>query len=289
MPTALLDFEHELMTEGGAASLLFGKIDRTRSPYWTMEHPAINGGDDTYGDVPLEREDGVAFGEDYAGAKTVTFELQVDTKNATNPHVANADALERLEAAWTNPLWRSQSGAVAVLRSRMVPGRVRRAYGRPRRYAETVGRLHHKGLSSVVCDFVVGDGKWYDDVEQSKTIPAVVSSTNTHSITVAGTQETWPVITINGPVVWPTLFIGPWVVGFPITLGVGQSITIDPRPWVRTILRNDGANLAGEVMPATPPMRKMYLPPGTYGVRLSCLSHFGGSATIRWRSAYKRW
>lgn len=285
MPTALLDFQHELVTEGGVSSLVFGKAGTT---YLTTEHPQIVGGDSRFGDVDLEREDGTAFGEDYTSGKSVVFELGVDTTRAANPHVAGADALEVLESAWRDPKWREHSDAVAVLRSRAVPGRTRRCYGRPRRYEETTSRASHKGYSTAIADFALQDGKWYDDAEQSKTVQRGSLFAAPGSITVGGSQRTWPVIVLNGPLVNPIVTVGDWALGLTATISAGQSVTLDPRPWVRTMLRSDGANMAGARTASTPPLRKCYLNPGVHLFAL--LANSGtGNATIRWRSAWSRW
>lgn len=307
MPTVLADFEHELLPGTGGAGIVFGKVGST---YFTTEHPQITGGDDRFGDVDLEREDGVGFGEDYSSGKTIAFDIGVATwDEGLNAHEAGADALENLEREWKNPIYRTRATAYAMLRSRAVPGRTRVAYGRPRRYAEATNRLTHKGFSTVLCDFQTIDGRWYDDVEDSNTsnlvqpptggfkspikAPIVTSPPAVsvgRSITVGGTVPTWPVVEIYGPISQPVVTLGPLVIAFTGQLLDGESVTFDPRPWSRTVLRNDGASFAGKLGYQTPPLRLCSLPPGEHAFNLAGNDETGtASATVRWRNAYSRW
>lgn len=288
MPTALRDFEHELTDEAGTRSLVFGKIG---TPYYTLEHPQITGGDERYGDVDLEGEDGIVFGEDFSGGKTVTFDLAVDTTQEASPHVAGADALDRLESAWKHPGYRNGAQKYAVLRSRAVPGRTRCAYGRPRRYAEVTSRASHRGYSTVACDFQTFDGKWYDDTPRSKSVPHLQNGGIAY-LTVGGTTATWPIIKMHGP--WTA---GAWFLmgghrqllfRETVSIPAGYVVTYDSRPWKRTILGSDGANFAGLLLPSSPLMRDMALDPGAYQV-----AYLAGSlsayAEVEWRDAYNRW
>lgn len=306
MPTALLDFQHELLPNTGGPGLVFGKVG---TPYFTMEHPQITAGDDRFGDVDLEREDGIVFGEDYAGGKTILFELGVQTWNNANPHLAGADALEVLEQTWRSSAYRSSPTKHAVLRSRAVPGRTRIAYGRPRRYSEATSRLSHRGFSTVLCDFQTIDGKWYDEIEQTQTVKLTFKSSGgfkspiktpirteppavaiTRDVVVQGTVPAWPVITINGPVTDAVATLGPLSLVFKGQLLAGESMTFDPRPWSRGVLRQDGANLAGQIGFDTQPMRQFQLPPGTHAFGFLGFDSSGTStATVSWRNAYTRW
>lgn len=280
MPTALLDFQHELLADGSAGGLVFGRAGTT---YVTLEPPQIVPGDGRYGDTDDDREDGTAFGEDYLSGKTVAFEIGVDTTDTANPHADNADALEDLEDAWYDPAMRS-NGAIAVLRSRAVPGRTRRAYGRPRRFADTTSRLTHRGYSTVVADFQTRDGKWYDDEPQSITM---TSGFLVQSVVIGGRVSTWPVMTFRGPLTNPLVRVGDYVMSIAADIPTGMTVVYDPRPWKRTVLRSDGANYAGKVTPGSPPMKSLRLRPGV--ARMGLLSAGGGSLDIEWRPAYSRW
>jgi hypothetical protein len=305
MATVLLEDQHEVINEDESVSLVFGTAD---TGYLTTTYPVINGGDDRSGDVGRVREDGLSLGEDYKGGKTVSFEVSVLTDGEADPTLAGSDALATFEAVWRNQKFRNSSTAYAVLRS-VVGGRTRRAYGRPRRYDEVVGNLTKKGVTPVVCDFLVPDGTWYDDLEDSQAFSITPPSTsglvaplvtplttttisvNAVGMTVGGKLPTWPVITIHGPVINPMLrFNDDLTVGMNVTLAAGESITVDPRPWRRVVLRNDGANLAGSLTWETPPMRRMKLDPGVYDVSMSGVDATGTSwCSVTWRSAYPRW
>lgn len=294
MPTELADYQHELVADDTVNGLVFGRAGTT---YLTLEYPQIVPGDERFGDVDLEREDGTAMGEDYATGKSVVFEIGVDTTTAeTDRHAANADALEAFEQMWKNPDFRNAAGRYAILRSRAVPGRTRRAYGRPRRYAETTSRLTHRGYSTVLCDFQSFDGKWYDDVEQTRTL--AVGETTTIPLAVAGTARTWPVVTFYGPWTTPSVTIGSLTIAFKtgVVIPEGSSVTFDPRPWQRTVTRNDGASWAGKLDATTPPMRKCDLvapdatwagQPGDYHLAVSGTGT--GRVEVRWRNAFQRW
>src|SRR5690606_20764520 len=106
------------------------------------------------------------------------------------------------------------------------------------------------------------------------------------AVIVGGDTDTWPVITIRGPVAQPSIrLVGTDVaVRLDTTLAGDRSVTIDPRPWARSVLRDDGASLAGALRGS--PLAALRLPPGQTVV------HFGGtdlsgqsSASIRWRDA----
>lgn len=305
MPSELLEHQHELTTEDESLSLVFGT---EATGYLTTTYPAIGNGDDTIGDTSRFREDGDAFGEDYLGGKTVTFEIVVLTDNEEDPHGAGAEALAEFEGIWKKRTLRDRSGKYAILRS-MVGGKLRRAYGRPRRYEEQTGSLTRKGIANLVCDFKVQDGRWYDDALSVATISiaaasdggiitpvvtpvtTIASTSETSAMTVGGKTETWPVVTFHGPVTNPRVNIGDaMTVALNDTLASGQSVTVDPRPWVRSVRRNDGASKGGKLTYDTPPLRRMLLEPGTYELTYEGIDLSGSSwASVEWRDAYSRW
>jgi hypothetical protein len=305
MPTALLEHQHEVTNEDASVSLVFGTTGTT---YLTTTQPVISGSTGTTGDVGRVREDGMSLGEDYSSGKTAAFDLAVLTDDADNPTQAGSDALSDLERLWRTPGFRNGSGKYAILRS-MVGGRTRRAYGRPRRYDEVAGNLTIKGVTPVLCDFFVPDGTWYDDDESTVTIPIIASiisglvaplvtplTTTTAVITsqggtIGGKLPTWPVITFHGPVTNPKVrFNGGLTVAINTVIASGQSVTVDTRPWQRTVLRDDGASLAGAFTWDTPPMRHMALDPGVYDITFTGQDLSGTAwCSVAWRGAYSRW
>lgn len=303
MPTELLENQHELLTADGAVSLVFGTVD---TGYLTMLYPALEAGEGTDGDVQRVREDGVAFGEDYRGGKTFTFEIAVLTDTDPDPHAAGAEALNVLEGVWTDERFRDRSSAYGVLRSNLA-GRVTRCYGRPRRYAETPGRTTPKGYTPVVADFAIADGRFYDDTEQQASVGLITPASGSlvapleaplvttaevsqeTTLTVGGSKSTWPVVTFHGPVMDPEVTIGPLKIGLKALVTTGVSVTVDPRPWVRTVTRSDGANQAGKLSYATPPLRKCTIAPGTHETVFRGIDATGTSwCEVRWRNARAR-
>lgn len=307
MPTELRKDQHELMSEDESVRLVFGTED---TGYLTTAYPGIEVMDGTTGDVQRIREDGVSFGEDFLGGTTYNFEIGVLTDRLTPPggdkERVGGDYLGALKRVWHHPRFRQRSAAYAVLRSN-VAGRTTRCYGRPRRFAGTPGNTTKKGYTPVLADFIINDGRWYDDVEQVETstlrpptdgglkAPLVAPLTTTavsrvdSVMRVYGSESTWPVVIFHGPVTDPRVSFGPFEVGIRAALAEGASVTFDPRPWMRTVIRNDGANLAGVLTPDTPPMRRCLLEPGTYqmtfrGTDLSATSW----VEVRWRNAYSQ-
>lgn len=306
MPSALLEHQHELTTEDGSVSLVFGTQDTT---YLTTSHPVITGSDGPNGDVARVREDGMALGEDFLAGKTVAFEISVLTDRADNPAQAGSDALNALEGLWRNRELRNRATKYAILRS-CIGGRTRRAYGRPRRYDEVAGNMTNRGITPVVCDFTVPDATWYDDEETELSIPLAAStgsgltsplvtplvtssvSATTAALTSGGSKPTWPVVTFHGPCADPRVrFNTGLVIALTETIAAGESITVDPRPWQRVVTQtSDGANKAGSLTYDTPPMRQMFLDPGTYEVIYTATDSSGSSwCSVKWRNAYARW
>lgn len=310
MPTYdLAPSEHEILLEDSDVSLRFGPMSGT---YVTTEYPSLDSSGDTTTDVNRLREDGVAFGEDFAGAQTVTFSLAVLTDKADgDPHTANGEALDEIESVWRDRRFRSRSAAYAVLRSHTVPGRTRRAYGRPRRFSDAQSRGSHRGISTVLCDFTVGDATWYDDAEQSASVrvPVYTGSLGFTSplktpittlkpvdawsgVSVGGKKETWLVVRFDGPCTNPVATIGDDIkVAFTGSIAAGDSVTYDPRPWKRSVLRaSDGASLAGKLTYDSTPLRMASVRPGDYDLGYSATDPTGTSVvTVSWRNAWTRW
>lgn len=103
---------------------------------------------------------------------------------------------------------------------------------------------------------------------------------------VAGLRKAWPVFTITGPVSYPRITytgLGPWV-QLITSIAAGQYATIDTRPWVRSVLRSDGASLAGYLRGST--LSGLALPAGAQTqIRYSGQDPTGTSRlTLAWRT-----
>lgn len=310
MPSSTLrDHQHEISDVNGNGGLLFGTED---TGFLTLTRPVVSGGDIRVGDVSRPQEDGDAFGRDYVGGKSFGFEIGVLTDalnglGGANPEAANLDALNRLEAVWRSEKWRRDPTKYAMLRSREA-GRTFRCYGRPRNYDEAAGTLTREGYTPVVADFKLVDGRWYADTEGSVQVtlvpsteggfiaPIIAPITTTYTtsaqnvLTVGGFTSTWMVVEFHGPVVNPRVQIGNLVIGLSGALTYDQVVTVDPRPWNRSVLRApDGAGLAGRMSSETPKMRDMLMEPGTYDVTYKGQDATGTSfVKVRWRDARTR-
>lgn len=290
------------------ASFTFGTIE---SGYYLLDPYEITYGETDAGDVPMPQEDGVRLGQDYRGQATITFEVGVDTVDDSptilGRHGANLGAVSTMLQAWDAEAVRRRFATPAVLRTTQ-GGRARRFYGRPRKPAPAGSRLTRQGYTPVVCTFVCVDSTAYDDVEQNVRIglvppdhhglvgPLTTPLTMTGEgsgkvageVTVGGTKPAWPVITINGPITNPVCdIVGRWKAGLDMTLGVGERVVIDPRPWVRTVMRNGNASVAGLLTRGTPRLKDMKLPLGRQDFVLRGTDATGSAfMTVAWRDAY---
>jgi hypothetical protein len=270
----------------------------------------------TVGDLPRPRADGMMFGRDYRGGRLVTFELTVLTAYtapavAALPElggygtVATLDELALLNRAWSGGLVRTTPGAVSRLRYRL-GGRQRVLYGRPRKFAATSGWAT-LGRVPVSATFQAIDHRFYDDVERTAVVPYIPPpaggltfpiefpwSTITVGyspgvIAVAGTEPSWLVIVIYGPIVNPavTWVGGDWTLGLNLSLLDSQFVVIDPRPWSRGVRLDGVTNVAGALTPTSPRLSELELPFGTHEIVLSGQDDTGlSSMTLAWRHAY---
>lgn len=314
MSTALREHQYELLPADDEEGLVFGTED---TGYLTLTRPQHASGELRSDDLSRPNEDGLMFSRDYVGGKSVGFEMSVltDINNGVlapptpaAAHQMNLDYLDILEGWWKDPRWRDRARALAVLRACEDGVRTWRAYGRPRRYDEVVGALTRQGYSNVVCDFQMIDDYWYSDDEfmveagliappdGGLVAPLVAPLTTTLAtdtevlVDVGGSQPTWLVVEFTGPVLNPSVRVGDIIVALTGSLAWDESVTIDPRPWVRTALRNtDGASLAGLLSRETPKMSAMKVRPGAHMVQFRGTDATGTARVrLRWRDARKR-
>lgn len=314
MPSALREHQYELAPVDGEG-LVFGTED---TGYLTLSRPIHASGDVQSSDLNRPYEDGLMFSRDFIGAKSVAFEMGVltdpnnygiDERPASVPaaHRMNLDYLDVLEGWWKDPTWRRTPRSMAMLRA-CEGGVVSRAYGRPRRYDEVVSATTRLGYSTVACDFQLVDNLWYSDeeftVEAGLMVPpdgglmaplvapltTTIESEAEMFAVVGGTRSTWLAVEFVGPVLNPSITVGGMTIGLTGQLAYDEAVTIDPRPWVRTVLRNtDGASMAGLLSRGTPPMRSMQVPPGTHVVQFRGKDNSGTArARLRWRTARSR-
>lgn len=269
-------------------------------PIVNMDAPDLGAVDIREDDADRPREDGRAFGQDFRGGRTISFELGVFGQD----EAAARTTLAALARAWRADPVRGTPGAVAELRMRHA-GRERVAYGRPRRFASNDSEIG-QGVATVVADFAVTDDVFYGTTAQIEDVtlapplgggltgvlaaPLTTTTTSDRSaaITVGGELSAWPVLTIHGPTTNPVVeVVGRWRLELRTTLAYDRAVTVDPRPWARSVLLNGGGSLAGAVTRTSPRLSAMALPPGSYEVALRGIDETGTSSVrFAWRDAY---
>lgn len=204
--------------------------------------------------------DSVMFGRDLLRGTTWNFSLFTNKDD----DVEALAALSPLVSAWRAQDVRNTPGAVLALRYQH-GGRVRRVYGRPRRWATVPGTKIITGNIGIQADFVTADALHYNDTPETVTLALTADPEGgvvfpaTFPLLFAGTEQARPglltgggdapapiVARIDGPVVGPRLEFPGWVIDLPgYNLPEGQWIDIDTNPWAMTVLRNGVSSVAG--------------------------------------------
>lgn len=249
-----------------------------------------------------------AFGRDVLGAKTwawSSFVDQVDVPSAL-------DVLEQISTAWTPEALAREPGRRTAIRYR-VGDRVRRVFGRPRRFAAPPSNLILSGYIPIDHDFQTVDSFTYDDEESSVdlslassvegggilfplTLPIVAapaSESGIYNFSVGGTARAYPVIRFNGPWTNPTLTTDDWSLTWTGSIAEGDWVEIDTRPWMLTVLNRSGASVVGGADGVGGLSKRTYLediwfaPGSSPQVRLGGIAPSGSAfATLRWRNTY---
>ena len=302
----MLDHQWQLLSGDGTVDFLFGTAD---TGVQTSRAPDLGQRDVRTRDVPLPREDGTDFGVDYENGTLLTFETNV----LTSGWAENSDLLNEFRKAWSARVLRQKHGSNAILKVQNA-GRIRRCYGRPRRFAEADGDLTHEGYTSAVCDFATYDGKFY--AEEISSMQAQIRTPDSVGLvwptdglaTVGDTffatelldpsqisttaiveTETWVWVEIHGPTTNPVVKLGDLVLALDTTIPDGMSVTLDPRPWSRGVTRSDGANLAKFLTWETPPMSEWLIEPGAHDLVYRGTDPTNTSLVVaNWREAFHR-
>jgi hypothetical protein len=256
-------------------------------------------------DLSLPSSDGIRFGKDYKAESVWAFSMHSDEMNEVDAWASVAE----LSKAWDAKETRLTSGAVLPLRYR-VAGVTRRIYGRPRRWSIVPNNLSMSGRIDIEADFTAAHPLFFDDEEQTRTLnvgsaieadsgftvpftppwsssPGNLESQST--ITVGGEEDTPLVLklTANGaPLNNPIVSVaGIFTVAINDTIEPGNPVTIDARPWARSITTAAGGGV--EVSPRVTRLSKAWLPPGSHDVIFSG-EDITSTATllISWRGAY---
>ncbi|MFG3715806.1 hypothetical protein [Micromonospora sp. NPDC047730] len=289
------DGEYELRFPG--TSVTWGPADL---PIVNMSAPDLGDAEVRDDDEDRPREDGRAFGQDFRGGRSITFELGVFGDDEAEARAT----LAGLAQAWRGDAVRRTPGAVAELRMRHA-GRERIVYGRPRRFASNETEIG-EGVALVVADFAATDDLFYGPAEHTRDVglvpplgggltgtlaaPLTTTATSDRSagVTVGGALAAWPVLTIRGPVTNPVVeVVGLWRLELRTTLAHDSTVTIDPRPWARSVLLNGGGSLAGALTRTSPRLAAMAIPPGAYEVAFRGTDATGTSSVrFAWRETF---
>lgn len=266
---------------------------------FTMSEPAA-----ATADQVMPGEDGVMMGRDYLQGRTLSWDLTINRETAA---AGQAD-WRALEGAWDARDIRLTPGAVMPVRLRVPGGSTVVAYGRPRKIAPADTTLMPVGRIGITADFSTADRHFYDDIEQEVSFGiqptigigggitwpitwpirwATPDTSNEDVVVNGGDAPTWPVITFTGPIINPTVVLGSneYTLQLVTTLAENQSVTIDTRPWVRSVVRDDGGSLAGALRGSR--LADFVLQPGTTAVAVQGVDLDGtAGGRIRWRNAY---
>ena len=248
--------------------------------------------------------DGRTFGRDYLGGPSWAWSLFTDQHDDESALLA----VKEFATVWRNESGRRTPGEVKAL-TYQINGRLRRVYGRPRRLAYSPDNMMLGGYLPISATFDCVDALHYDEGESSLVIgtvpfspggfpvPAITPWTSvggvgerTNQIDVAGDALTYPVITFsagaNAVAANPRVTIGDRVYRMAYTIPAGSSVTIDTRPWARTVLTPGGASVAGTLSRDTR-LDQASLEPGSHVVSFYCEDLSGqATCTVSWRSAY---
>lgn len=250
-------------------------------------------------DASNPRRGGTNFGIDLLDGPTWAWSLHVDTIDVPTA----VDALATFKSAWRAAQIRSTSGAVIPLRYAL-GGRVRRVYGRPRRFAAPPSNRILGGYVPITVDFKCADSYTYDDQGDGvllginsgstgglifpTTFPTNVTPVGIHTTygTVGGDAPTYPVVRFNGPVLNPSLATDDWTLSLSTSLLAGQWIEVDLRPWAISALRNDGSS-AADALGRRTYLSDMKLEPGQHQFVLRGIDETNSATcAVTWANAW---
>lgn len=243
----------------------------------------------------VPRGDGVIMGTDFKDAPTLTFDMWA---NGVDENDAR-DALAALVRAWDSPEVRLTGGRVVEL----VHPRGRSVFGRPRKIAPTQINRIERGQVEVTATFECVTDLWFGELGAASlslvpplgrglVAPLVEPLTiqgaavNSRGFTVGGVEPTYPVLTFQGPITNPSLWVDEWELKLRVSLAYDDVLTVDARPWVRQTLLN-GRPVAGLLMPSSAWLADLKLSPGFHTAQLRGTDPTGtASVSLTWRDAH---
>jgi hypothetical protein len=257
-------------------------------------------------DQPSVDEDAIIFGRDHKTPDAWNFTLYTDLSDLTNA----LNTVEALENLWDASGTRDTPQAVLPLRYR-INGRIRRIYGRPRRFSATPQSVAQQGKIGIVADFLPAHTGTFDDSSNDQTFavgtatfgPSGVTfpvtfpylwggttgSPQTRTLTVAGTQRTFAIATItagSGILTNPYLVIDGTTLKLSGSLSPGDSVVLNSNPWETGIYRTDGTT-SSLVLDAISVLSTLRLDPGPHTITFGGTDGTGSAhATVGARAHY---
>lgn len=245
--------------------------------------------------------DGFMFGKDRRDGPTWTFALSTDRST----DVEALDSLAELASAWSGDSVRGKAGAVMEMRY-MLADRVRSVFGRPRDWAPAPTSRMMSGYLPTLATFQLAHYLAFGAEERVSlsVVPDTVggllapleSPLSTESVggqragqfTVQGEAATPHVaVRFDGPVTNPKLTIGGWTAALDGTVPLGASVTLDARPWARSVLWESGKSAGGMVNRRTRLTNMLLSPGGREAIFTGEDATGTGRATLSWRPAYR--
>lgn len=239
-----------------------------------------------------------AFGRDHLRGPTWAWNLHVNRQDKYEA----VDTLDRFATAWLARDVVGRVGAVVPIRYRLA-NRVRRVYGRPRRYDAPPSNLIMGGYVPVTVDFKCVDALIYADEEKSLTLSLQQGSeggfafpvtfpvqtlpvgTYLDQVVVGGNAPTHPIVRFNGPVTDPSLETDDWSLSLSMEIPAGQYVVIDTRPWALSAMLNGTSSVAG-FLGRRQWLSRVAFTPGRHEMLFRGTSATGGAqCLITWRDA----
>lgn len=296
--TELAEMQFELLPSVGASD---GFVFGIGSEVSVDDGGFVPGGNDWFTqDADNPTRGSTAFGRDHLKGPTWAWSLHV---NRSDKYQA-VDTLDRFATAWRSESVVENPGLVVPIRYRLA-NRVRRVYGRPRRYDAPPSNLILSGYVPVTVDFKCIDPYTYDDSEKTLTLslqqgseggftfPTVFPAqtlpvgTQADQAVVGGTARAHPVVRFNGPVAMPSLETDDWSLSLDMEIAAGQYVVIDTRPWPSpTALLNGVSSVAG-FLGRRQWLSRASFTPGRHEMLFRGASSTGGAeCLVTWRDTY---
>lgn len=239
------------------------------------------------------------FGKDFLQGPTWIWSMFTNREDT----VEALASLGELKTAWRGLAVVNTPGANAAMRYR-VGDRVRRVYGRPRRFSAPPDNKILFGQIPITADFKCVDAYTYADEATTVTLtpqlgppPSIVfplvfpihftpAVPSTVAANVGGDAATYPFGRIEGPVTNPYIQTDRWTMTINTTLLDDDYIDFDLRPWVGTIVKNGTESVAG-LIGRKQWLEDMFLLPGENTFAFGgTSSSSGATALVSWRDAY---